>query len=626
MKSKPHINHQTSVIEGNLDAVSSKPGVYVMKDAGENVLYVGKAQNLQKRLSSYAARFRTNATSLDIKTAVLLKKISAVETIVTNSEKEALILESNLIKRYRPRYNVFLKDDKRYPSLRLDIKKPYPNLKIVRKVVQDDALYFGPFSSSAAVRKTLRVIHKTFKLRKCQTRQFKNRSRPCINHQMALCLAPCCFDVDKSTYEDIIKEVILFLKGRTPDLINKVKQEMMAASKLHDFEKAAVLRDKMFALEETLEKQVAVTGDFKDRDVIGIVRSYDLSVITVLFIRGGFLLGTRHFSFSETMATDGEIIGAFIRQFYQKTPFVPKEILVPVSLEDSSLLRELLSRIKKTKVAVSEPKRGEKKRLVNLASQNAESHLKALKASIETDTKLLVRLQKRLKMDRVPWRIECFDISNTSGQTAVAGMIVFDKGNPKPSLYRKFKIKTADPKDDYACMSEVLGRRYGKNEASIPYPDILMVDGGKGQLNIAVSVIASLRLEEKIQIISIAKKDEKRGEVQDKVYKPGQVNPIYFGREGDILLFLERIRDEAHRFAISFHRKRRHKRSMHSELDSVPGIGKKRKAMLLRHFKSLKKIRAATLEELRAVPGINRDVAENVKKALGDPVSSTPIV
>ena len=399
MKSKPHINHQTSVIEGNLDAVSSKPGVYVMKDAGENVLYVGKAQNLQKRLSSYAARFRTNATSLDIKTAVLLKKISAVETIVTNSEKEALILESNLIKRYRPRYNVFLKDDKRYPSLRLDIQKPYPNLKIVRKVVQDDALYFGPFSSSAAVRKTLRVIHKTFKLRKCQTRQFKNRSRPCINHQMALCLAPCCFDVGKSTYEDIIKEVILFLKGRTPDLINKVKQEMMAASKLHDFEKAAVLRDKMFALEETLEKQVAVTGDFKDRDVIGIVRSYDLSVITVLFIRGGFLLGTRHFSFSETMATDGEIIGAFIRQFYQKTPFVPKEILVPVSLEDSSLLRELLSRRKKTKVAISEPKRGEKKRLVNLASQNAESHLKALKASIETDTKLLVRLQKRLKMD-----------------------------------------------------------------------------------------------------------------------------------------------------------------------------------------------------------------------------------
>ncbi len=603
---------------GKLSAVSSKPGVYIMKDTDENVIYVGKAQNLKKRLSSYFTQSRGDTSRLDAKTDVLVRKIADVETIVTNSEKEALILESNLIKRYKPRYNVFLKDDKRYPSLRLDIEKPYPNLKIVRKVFQDDAIYFGPYSSSTAVRKTLRVIHKTFKLRKCKTRQFKNRARPCINHQMSMCLAPCCFDVDKSTYDDIVKEVILFLKGRTPDLIKKVKKEMMSAAARHDFERAAALRDKMFALEETLEKQVVVTGDFKDRDVIGMVRSYDLFVITILFVRGGFLMGTRHFSFPETMATDGEIIGAFLGQFYKKTPFVPKEILVPISPEDSLLLGESLSLIKKEKVTITAPKRGEKKRLINMASQNAESHLKALKASIQSDTQLLVRLQKRLKMDRTPWRIECFDISTLSGKTAVAGMAVFEKGNPNPSLYRKYKIKTADPKDDYACMSEVLKRRYGKNEASKPFPDILMVDGGKGQLNIAVSVLGSLQLERSIQIISIAKKDEKRGEVQDKVYQPGRVNAINFGREGDLLLFLGRIRDEAHRFAISFHRKRRSQQSMHSALDSIPGIGKKRKVMLLKHFKSIKKIRAATLEELRAVPGLNRTVAENVKRALTD--------
>lgn len=619
MKSK--IKHSESTIEGQLTAVSSKPGVYVMKDAGKNVIYVGKAQNLKKRLASYFTQSRGSSFSLDKKTDVLLRKIAHVETIITNTEKEALILESNLIKRYRPRYNVFLKDDKRYPSLRLDIKNPYPNLTIVRKVVQDDALYFGPFSSSASVRKTLRVIHKTFKLRKCKNKHLKTRSRPCINHQMALCLAPCCLDVEKNTYDNIIKEVALFLKGRTPDLIKKIKQEMISTAKLQDFEKAALLRDKVFALEATLEKQVAVTGDFKDRDVLGIARSYELSIITILFIRGGFLLGTRHFSFPETMSTNTEMIGAFIRQFYERAPFIPKEILVPATLEDSSLLGELLGRIKGERVSILEPKRGEKKRLINMSSQNAKSHLKALKASIETDTHMLVGLQKRLKMDRIPWRIECFDVSNMAGKEAVASMVVFEKGNPNPSLYRKYKIKTANPKDDYACMSEVLKRRYGKSEKSKPYPDILMVDGGKGQLNIAVSLITSLKLEKNFQIISIAKKDKKKGERQDKVYKAGQMNPINLGGEGDILHFLERIRDEAHRFAISFHRKRRSKQLMHSALDSIPGIGKKRKAMLLKHFKSMKKIRAATLEELSAVPGFNRKVAKNVNKALSDPDS-----
>jgi len=616
MKPKLNIKHHVSSIEDKLPNVSSKPGVYVMKDAGGNVIYVGKARNLKKRLSSYFTKSSTNFLQLDTKTEVLVRKISDFETIITNNEKEALILESNLIKRYRPRYNVILKDDKRYPSLRLDVKDSYPNLTVVRKVGKDNALYFGPFSSSAAVRKTLKLIHKTFKLRKCKTTDFKSRSRPCINHQMELCLGPCCLDIEKSTYNEVVKEVTLFLKGRTPDLIRKIKKEMMLAAKLQDYERAALLRDKMFALEQTLEKQIAVTTDFNDRDVLGIARSYGFSVITILFIRGGFLLGTRHFSFSETMSTNAEMIGTFIRQFYEKTPFIPKEILVADFPEDGPLLEEMLKNIKGTKVSILEPKKGEKARLVKTAAKNAENSLKEFKASATADTDMLIRLQKRMRMDKMPRRIECFDNSSLSGKEAVSGMIVFDQGRPNKSLYRKYKIKAAAAQDDYACMFEVLNRRYGKGEKSKPFPDLLMVDGGKGQLNVAVSVIASLKLEAHFQIISIAKKDESKGEKRDKVYKPGQANPVNFGREGDILFLLERVRDEAHRFAVSFHRKRRSKTLMRSILDSIPGVGKKRKAKLLRHFKSIKRIRAATLEDLSAVPGLNRKIAENIKNAL----------
>ena len=605
-----------SSIQDKLAMVTSGPGVYVMKDAEDRVIYVGKARNLKKRLASYFTRYRPGPLHPDIKTGILVKKISYFETIITDTEKEALILESNLIKRYRPRYNVILKDDKRYPCLRLNLTNPYPNLTVVRKIKKDGDLYFGPFASSATVRETLKIIHKTFKLRKCKTKDFKNRSRPCINYQMEACLAPCCLDVDKNRYHEIVKEVILFLNGRTPDLIQKIKKKMISAANKQDYEKAAVLRDKMFALEEVIEKQVAVTNDFKDRDVIGIAGSHEHSMITVLFVRGGFLLGTRHFNFSEIMSTEEEMIGAFIRQYYEKAPFVPKEVLIPTQLEDASLLEELLSSIKGKKVSILGPKKGEKLRLVKLASQNAENRLKEFLASAATDMEILIQLKKRLKMDKVPQRIECFDISSISGTEAVAGMVVFEKGKANKSLFRKYRIKSVDAQDDYSCMAEVLKRRYGKGEKSRPYPDMLMVDGGKGQLNIAVSVIESLKPEQTFQLISIAKKNESKGEKQDKIYKPGQVNPVNMGRGEELLLFLEKIRDKSHEFAISFHRQRRGKRFIRSALDSIPGVGKKRKATLLKHFKSIKKIRAATLEELSALPGINRNVAESVKNTL----------
>ncbi len=606
-----------SSIKDKLAKVSSKPGVYLMKDVYGKVIYVGKARILKKRLASYFSRIENSRSRMDMKTEILIRNISNFDTIITDSEKEALILESNLIKRYKPRYNVILKDDKRYPSLRLDIKNPYPNLAVVRKIAKDGALYFGPYSSSGAVQKTLKIIHKTFKLRKCKQKDFNRRTRPCLNYQIESCLAPCCLDVDNKTYDDIVKEVILFLKGRTPDLIKKIKQEMISAANVHDYEKAAVLRDKMFALEQTLEKQVAVTNDFKDRDVLGIARSDENSIVTLLFIRSGFLIGKRNFKFSETMSTKSEMIGAFIRQYYDTTRFIPKEILVPAPLEDAFLTEEMLSKIKGQKVKVLSPKRGEKTRLVKMACQNAKNSLRELITEVSKDTQLLIRLQQRLKMDRLPFRIECFDNSSISGKDAVSCMVVFEKGKPNKSLYRKYRLKTAIAKDDYACMAEVLNRRYGKkNKTSEPYPDILMVDGGKGQLNIAVSVLTSLELEKKIQLISIAKRIEEKGEIQDKIYKPGQVNPVYLGREGDLILFLERIRDEAHRFAISFHRHRRSKTLMHSSLDSIQGVGKKRKLILFKHFKSIKKIRAATPEELSALPGISHKIAEKIKNSL----------
>jgi len=609
-----------SRIQDKLSMVAPGPGIYVMKDIDDRVIYVGKARNLKKRVASYFSRSRTGLLHPDIKTGILVKKISNFETIITDTEKEALILESNLIKRHRPRYNVILKDDKRYPCLRLNLTNPYPNLTVVRKIKKDGDLYFGPFASSAAVRETLKIIHKTFSLRKCKTKDFKSRSRPCINYQMGACLAPCCLDVDKNRYHEIVKEVILFLNGRTPDLIQKIKKKMISAANKQDYERAAVLRDKMFALEQVIEKQLAVTNDFKDRDAIGIAGSHEHSMITVLFVRSGFLLGTRHFNFSEIMSTREEMIQAFIRQYYEKAPFVPREILIPTQLEDAFLLEELLSSIRGKKVSILGPKKGEKLRLVKLASQNAENRLKEIRASAATDMEISIQLKKRLKMDKLPQRIECFDISSISGTEAVAGMVVFEKGRPNKSLFRKYRIKSVDAKDDYSCMAEVLKRRYGNGEKSRPYPDILMVDGGKGQLNIAVSVIESLKLEQTFQIISIAKKNESKGETQDKIYKPGQVNPVNMGRGGEPLLLLQRIRDKSHGFAISFHRQRRGKQFIRSALDSIPGVGKKRKATLLKHFKSVKKIRAATVEELSALPGMNRHVAESVKKTLNSEV------
>jgi excinuclease ABC subunit C len=605
------MNLKSNILQ-RLSRVTQEPGVYLMKDAYGTVIYIGKARNLKKRLASY---FK-NSGHQDIKAGILVDKIDDIETIITGTEKEALILESNLIKKHRPRYNVILKDDKRYPSLRIDLTEPYPNFSIVRKIGVDDARYFGPFASAQAVRETLRTINKTFKLRKCKAKDFKTRTRPCLHCQMEGCLAPCCLDVDPQVYQEQVNEAIMFLQGRTPDLIRKLKRQMKAAARVQEFEKAARLRDKIFALERTIEKQIAVTTDFKDRDVFALARSRDFSVVTVLAVRNGFLTGSRHYHFSEVIATEKEMLSAFIRQYYERQPFVPDELLTSVQLDDSGLIEEWLHELKRRKVAIVQPKRGEKVRLVKLAIHNAENELENVIALHSAEFDLLLRLQKKLRMDDLPARIECVDNSNISGTEPVAAMVVFENGRAQKHLYRKYRIKTVSAHDDYAYMKEVLGRRFGKGDLSKPYPDLLMVDGGKGQLNIAVAVISDLGLEGKFGIVGIAKKDERKGEVRDKIFKPGRANPLSFGREGELLLFLQRVRDEAHRFAVTFHRRRRTKKSLQSALDAIAGVGPKRKATLLKHFKTIKNIRAADLDEIGTLPGFSRRAAEEVKKAL----------
>jgi len=585
-----------------------------MKDNNGKVIYVGKAANLKKRLASYFVR----KTHPDLKTGILVKKISSFDTIVTASEKEALILESTLIKRYKARYNVILKDDKRYPSIRLAVKNDYPCLQIVRKVKNDDALYFGPFSSPGAVRHTLKLINKTFKLRKCISEQVKPRSRPCLNYQMGLCLAPCCYDVDKKVYNKIVNEVRMFLNGQIHELVKTLKDEMLAAARAEEFETAAKIRDKIFALEKTVEKQIVVTTDFVDRDVIGMTRNDMYTVIDLLLIRKGFLQGVRHFAFKDTISSEHEVLDSFIKQYYRNADYVPKEILLPVALLDAAVYKDWLSGMKGSKVNLLVPKRGNKIRLLNMARENAESRLQKMVDELSAQTDLLSKLQKKLRLQQLPQRIECFDNSGMMGKNLVAGMVVYVDGKPHKKAYRRFTIKSVDLQDDYACMNEALERRFKENRHTSELPQLLIVDGGKGQLNIAVNVLERLNLKNAFDVIGIAKKDVQKKEPQDKIFKPGRVNPVNFGMDIELLYFLQRIRDEAHRYAITFHRKKRTKTALRSNLDDIAGIGKKRKAALLKKFSSLKKLSQAPVDEIADVPGMNQKMAQSVQKALND--------
>ncbi len=583
------------------------PGVYLMKDLHGRVIYVGKAKHLKKRLSSYLAR----TDQADPKTRTLVARIADFETIITASEKEALLLESNLIKRYRPRYNVVLKDDKRYPVLRLDIGHPYPHLSIGRKIRTDGALYFGPYASAQAARETLKIINKTFKLRKCKNREFSQRTRPCLHHQMGACYGPCCLDVDPDFYAAIVDEVVLFLKGRTPELIKAIRQEMNQAAANLEFERAAQLRDKMAALEKTLEKQRAVAADRGDRDVVSVVMEDGQIIVTLLAVRSGYLHGCRNFEFTESASEPGEILSVFIRQYYEQALIPPAEILVQYLPEDRDLLEEWFRLQRRQRVKIHHPRRGDKKRLVEMAAQNAIKTLREKRVARQNQVDMLQRLQKRLNLQRLPRRIECFDNSSLGGASAVAGMVVFEDGQAKKDDYRKFKIQSVGSPDDYGAMFEILSRRF-RNHPDWPLPDLLLVDGGKGQLNVALAVIPALGLVSRFEVAAIAKKDERKGEVHDKIYRPQRANAVKLDNDEALLLYLQRIRDEAHRFAIRYHRQRRHRAATESILDDIPGIGPRRRRVLMRAFGSIEKIKAATPEALSALPGMNAKAAANL--------------
>ena len=599
-------------MDRQLDRIPTQPGVYLFKDRHGKIIYVGKARHLKKRVRSYFQAGRPH----DPKTRVLIARVAALDTIITHTEQEALILESNLIKRHRPRYNVVLKDDKRYPSLRLDLKQDFPKLNIVRKIRNDGALYFGPFASSAAVRQTLKFIYKTFKLRRCRDQTFHHRTRPCLNYQMGLCLGPCSMAVDPAVYRAVVDEVVAFLRGRTPALIGKIKAQMKAAADNQEFERAAALRDKMFALEKTLEKQVSVTSDFKDRDVIAMVGEDDITAVVLLRVRGGFLLGSRQFGFESAIGSDERKMSLFLRQFYADRQEIPPQILVNHPPDDLQMIVSGLSSQRGAKVSIGVPRRGEKSTLLQMAVQNARKVLHEYSDNRHVDLELLRRLQKRLGMRQPPQRIECFDNSNLAGTDPVSAMVVFEQGKPAPSGYRHYRLKSGVAGDDYACMFEVLHRRLGKGPASEPFPDLLLVDGGKGQLNVALGVLEALGLRARFAVAGIAKKNEALGEKTDKIYLPGRANAVQFGKDADLLLFLQRVRDEAHRSAVGYQRRTRGKQSLVSSLDGLRGIGPKRKASLLRHFGSMDKIRQATVEDLSKVPGISTAVARTIRSTL----------
>ncbi len=589
------------------------PGVYLMKNHAGKIIYVGKAKNLKKRLSSYFVRQNNH----DPKTLALIDMIKDFDLVITKSDHEAFILESNLIKQYRPKYNIILKDGKNYPLLRIDMAKEYPAIEQVRRIKKNDtALYFGPYSSSRSMRRTLGQIQKIFRLRKCRDSQFSNRSRPCLNFQIKTCSGPCCQIIGMEAYRESVKDAILFLRGRSGQVIKKLKTQMTERAKAQEFEQAAQIRDTIFAIERALEKQVAVSPDMEDRDVIGMAQKNGSAVITVMKVRSGMLIDSAHFPVDMGFREVSEILSAFLRQYYEPLRFFPSSILLDRHLEDMESLEQSLKQRKKGRVHIHVPMRGEKKHLVDMALRNATEELEKILTREKQDQVVLKMLQKLLGMDHLPLRMECFDNSNMAGQDPVSSMAVFTNGRPDKGAYRKYIVRDIPFQDDYAYMFQTLERRFSKDETQMPWPDLLVVDGGKGQLNMALSVLRELGMEDRFAVAGLAKKDAEKGETADKIYLPGRSNPLNTSQAPKALFLLEQIRDEAHRFAITFQRKRREKRGITSGLDDIPGIGPQRKKMLLKTFQGIKNLRSASVEELCALPGINRTIAENILTAL----------
>lgn len=577
--------------------VPKTPGIYMMLDGQSRILYVGKAKNLRNRLNSYT-RFSGSAHN---KTTVMLSQVVKVDILLTKTEKEALILEASLIKKHKPKYNILLRDDKNYPFIRVTVQEEWPRAHIVRKRKKDGARYFGPYSSSSSMWATLRLLANLFPIRKCKGNNIRIRKRPCLNLQMGKCLGPCVGLAKKEDYLKQVQQVLMVLEGRNRSLIKELKQEMEKAAGSLFFERAAELRDQVTALSNTLEKQIIASSTLKDQDIFGYHRQGTSIAIAILFVRDGLVSGNRNFFLSAPMESDSVILAQVLNQFYDTKITPANEIVIPFAIEDSVLLVEHFSELSGTHVKMRIPKRGNNRELLHMANNNASHVFDEREKKDRSWQDLAASMERLLNLQFEPYRIECLDISNTSGKQAVGSLVAYTKGEVSKKNYRHYSIKTVSGPDDYAMMEEVLKRRFRKGIDAENLPNLFIVDGGKGQLGIALRVAEELGIRDEIDWLGIAK--EKLGE-GEKLYKPGRKNPIILKRHNPVLLYLMRIRDESHRFGITFHRKLRHKRSLASSLDSIPGIGSDRKKKLLKGLGSIKRIKEASRTELCSIDGI----------------------
>ena len=597
------------------------PGVYIMKNSSGEIIYVGKAVSLKNRVRSYFQSSHNHSP----KVISLVSQVADFEYILTDSEVEALILECNLIKKHRPRYNVRLVDDKSYPYVKVTLNEDYPRVFMTRNVVRDGARYYGPYTDAGALRETLRLLKKVFPLRQCRQKSVDRQKRPCLNYHIRRCLAPCQGEVNREKYLEMIRNVCLFLEGRHEELVKTLAVRMEEAAENLDFEQAAELRDRIRDIEKVVEKQKIVSADLTDQDVIALAREGELSGVVVFFVRGGKLMGREHFIIDETSEIDdNEILTSFVEQYYIQVEYIPKDILLPLELTETGVINTWLEEKRGARVYLRVPRRGEKAKLVEMAQKNAAEELAQHRAREEQARArlegALLGLKDYLGLARIPLRIECYDISNIQGTESVGSMVVFVGGKPRNDLYRRFRIKTVEGPNDFASMQEVLRRRFtrglreldeiaaGKLEKEkakfAEMPDLVIIDGGKGQLSAAREIMKELDVDP-IATYGLAKE-------QEHLFGEDSPEPGILPRNSESLYLVQRIRDEAHRFAITYHRKLRGKRSLKSVLDDIPGIGAKRRKALVEHFRSMARLKNATIDQLAEVPGITRPVAEAV--------------
>jgi excinuclease ABC subunit C len=613
-------------IQRILDTLPPKPGCYIMKNSEGMVIYVGKAINLRNRVRSY---YRTGGDGRE-KVAQLVEEIANIDWIVVSSELEALILEMTLIKKHMPHFNVRLKDDKRYPYIKVHWADPFPKVTVTRQMERDGSRYFGPYTSVWAVHQTLDLLRKIFQYRSCDRIITGQDARPCLYYDIKLCTAPCIGVIDQASYRQILDDLCKFLEGRTEAIIERLKNSMQTSSEALNYEKAAAIRDQILAIEKVVEKQKVVSTKEMDSDVIALARSNGQACVQVFFIRSGKLIGREYFILEGTSdEKTSAILTQFIAQYYDEAAFVPRELLLPEDVEEAHIIQQWLRQKRGgQKVELKVPQRGSQRDLVQMAGENAMETLHALKTQWAADThkqsEALAELQITLELPHPPNRIECYDISNIQGTSAVGSMVVFEQGIPSRKHYRRFNIKTVEGADDFASMQEVLQRRFKRWQAAEELkkepganpdlsfsllPDLLIVDGGKGQLGRAVLVLKEFGLTENVAAVGLAKEEE-------ALFQPGRESPLMLPRTSQGLYLLQRIRDEAHRFAITAHRNLRSKKGMASQLDGIAGIGPARRKALIKKFGSLEKIRQATSAELREVQGVTEEIARKIKENL----------